>query len=129
MVNRQRRHDRIVLVVDPAGAVVAHLELKTLAAEFETLTRPIEHLIGDINHRDTRARKAVRDKRREQASAGAEIEHFYLAVARKPEQVDRRAIEIVEAGHKAASRAVVVLRRQIERALYQIFHLSILRMR
>src|SRR6202158_4788655 len=129
MMNRERRYDRVVLIVDPPGAVVAHLELKTFAAELETLARPIEHLIGDINHRDARARKAVRDKRREQTGAGAEIEHLYLAIARKSEQIDRRAIEIVEAGHQTASRAVVVLRRQIEGALYQIFHLKIVRMR
>src|ERR1700687_5380494 len=103
-MDRQRRHDRVVLVVDPPGAVVAHLELKTLAAEFEALARPIEHLIGDIHHRDARAGKAVRNERREQSSAGAEIEHLYLAIARKAEQIDRRAIEIVEARYKAASR-------------------------
>src|SRR5258708_22336723 len=83
MMNRERRHDRVVLVVDPPGAVVADLELKTLAAELKAFAGAIEHLVRDINHRDPRARKAVGDKRRKQSGAGAQVENFYLGVARK----------------------------------------------
>ena len=62
--------------------------------------------------------KAIRDKRGHQAGAGAEIENLERALARKPDEIDRRTVEVVEAGHQATPRAVIVLRRNIERVLY-----------
>src|SRR5258708_13066112 len=78
MMNRQRRHDRVVLVVDPPSAVVADLELKTLAAKLKAFAGAIEHLVRDINHRDPRARKAVGANVPTQPRAAAQVQHFYF---------------------------------------------------
>src|SRR3984957_16176742 len=118
MMYRQRRNHRIVLLLDLIDTVVGDLEAESFARQFETRARPLEHLVRDIYHRDSRVREAVRDERRHQAGAGAKIENLERAFARKPDQIDRRPIEVVEAGHQATPRAVVILRRKIERVLY-----------
>src|SRR5208337_1217110 len=115
---RQRRNYCVVFLLDPVNAIVGDFEAKSLTGQFEARTGAFEHLARNVHHRDSRIRKTVRDKRGHQARAGAEIENFDTALARKLDQVDRRPVEVIESRHQATPRAVVILRCEIERVLY-----------
>src|SRR5580704_686043 len=83
VMDRQRRNDCVVLLLDSIDAVVGDFEAEARARQFETRACALEHLVRDVDHRDPRIRETVRDKRGHQSSARAEIEHLKTALARK----------------------------------------------
>src|SRR5580704_10416309 len=83
VMDRQRRNDRVVFLLDSIDAVVGNFEAEARARQFETRACALEHLVRNVDHRDPRIRETVRDKRGHQSSARAEIEHLKTALARK----------------------------------------------
>jgi len=84
-------------------------ETNSLSYRLETLARDGEHLGRHIEQRQARLGESLGDHLGDDAGAGAEVEHLEAIIELKRNQIDRRSIEIIEAGHQFAARAIVVV--------------------
>src|SRR5580658_10247231 len=83
VMDRQRRNDGVVFLLDSIDAVVGNFEAKARTRKFETRACTLEHLVRDVDHRDPRIRETIRDKRGHESGTRAEIEHLKSAFAWK----------------------------------------------
>ncbi len=124
MVERQRRHYRIVgLRRRGCGEIRTH-EFHALAQRLQALARDQQHLGSDVEEGQPRFWEGLGDHRGQEAAAGAEIEHLEAISGCERQQFERGAIKIVEARHQFAPRPIVIVAAGRDRFASRLSHLA-----